>query len=217
MKGIMALTRDVGIISSIIKTISFILRKSIGFYLQRSIIVERDLEKPIQEIKPTIDVTFREATIEDLDKFKGIVSEEKYKLIGERLKSKDYECIIILHKGKIVFYVWMSFIETFSTVALITVKLDENEVYNFDYYTMLQYRGCKLGQAGIYYNLTYLKNKGYKKLKGVLLENNLLSRKVLHNHGYEAAKNVTLVKLFGLKFHIYSKAKEPLWSYEEKK
>jgi len=53
--------------------------------------------------------------------------------------------------------------------------------------------------------LMYLKNKGYKKALTVVLNNNIYSRKAFKKIGFNGKKIVTLIRLFGLKFHVWHK------------
>lgn len=202
MENLFAQVRRDGIIAFSIRALRFVLRKSIGLDWRSDIIAERSLEKPIREVEPRIKVTIREATEDNLDKFKGIVNERKLELFRERFK-KDRICFIALKQKKIAYFGWISLEDEYESNCQIKVKLNEREAYWFDCYTVPEYRQNGLHTALTTKALIYLKNKGYKKVLMLVWNNNIYSRKAFREVGFEGKKIITLVKLFSLKFHIW--------------
>ena len=197
-----------GIIVFLIKTLRLILRKLLGIDWISEILFERSLEEPIQERNPRIKVTIREATEDDLDKFKGIVTETKFELFRKRFKKDGSICLIALDRERIACFAWISFEDEFESNAQVKVKLGEKEAYCFDAYTMQEYRNSGLHTAIFTKRLMYSRDKGYKKVLTLVQNKNVYSIKTVKKVGFRGKKIVTLVKLFGLKFHIWRKFKE---------
>lgn len=198
-----------GIVTFTKKGLRFLLRKSIGLDWRSEIIAERLLKEQIQEIEPRIQVTIRKAAENDLNKFKGIVNERKLEFFRERFR-KGRVCFVAVFQEKIVYFGWISFEDEYEDNCQIKVKLNEKEAYWFDCYTVPAYRQNRLHTALTAKVLIYLKNKGYKKVLMLVWNNNVFSRRAFRKVGFKGKKIVTLIKLFGLKFHIWREFKGSL-------
>ena len=202
MKDLVFLIKNDGIVTSMTKALKFILRKTIGFIWGTEIIYEYSLAMPIEEIKPKIKVTIRTALKEDLDKFKGIVNERKMKLFKERFK-KDRICFIALYQEKIAYFGWISFDDEYESIFQIKVRVENQEAYWFDCHTMPEYRQNGLHGAVTARALTYLKDKGCKKVLTHVMNDNIYSRKAFKKVGFTEKRMVTLIKIFNFKHYIY--------------
>lgn len=191
-----------GIVTFMIRAFALILRKTIGFIWGTEIIYECSLEIPIEEIEPKIKVTIRTAVEDDLDKFKGIVSERKIKLFRERFK-KNRMCFIALHQENIAYFGWISFDDEYETIFQIMVRVKDKEAYWFDCHTIPEYRRYGLHSAITTKALIYLKDKGIKKVLTHVMKNNIYSRKAFRKVGFKEKRMVTLIKIFNFKHYIY--------------
>lgn len=204
MENLLVQIRRDGIIRFAGKASRFILRKSMDLDWRWEIIAERSLEEPIEEIEPRIKVTIRQATENDLDKFKGIVSESKLELFKERFE-KGRICFIALDGEKAVSFAWISFENEYEGSSQVEVKLNAGEGYLFDDYTLPEYRHNRLQTALIAKRLAYLKDKAYRKASVLLWDKATYSRKAYRAVGFGKGKKVMLVTLFGVKFHRWRK------------
>ena len=188
------------------KALRFILRKSMGIDWRREILAERSLEEPIEEFKPKIKVTIRQATDNDLDKFKGIVSESKLELFKERFEEGRI-CLIALDGERVISFAWISSENEYEINCCIEVKLNEEEGYLFDDYTVPEYRYKGLQTALITKRLASLKEQAYRKALVFLWDKATYSRKAYSRVGFKGKQVVTLIILFGLKFHRWREFK----------
>lgn len=209
MENLFVRARREGIIAFSTRALRFILRRSIGLDWRSAIITERSLEEPIRKIEPRIEVTIRKAIQGDIVKFKGIVDERKLELFKKMFK-KNRICFIALDHKKIAYFRWISFEDEYESNCQIRVKLNEKEAYLFDAYTVPQYRQDALHTSVTTKALIYLRNKGYKNVLLLVLNKNVYARKALRRIGFKPKKIITLITLFGLKFHIRRKFKGKL-------
>jgi len=209
MENLLIQIRRDGIISFVWKASRFILRKSMGLDWKREIIAERSLGEPIEEIEPKIKVTIRQATENDLDKFKGIVSESKLELFKERFE-KGRICFIALDGERVISFAWISSGNEYESNCRVEVKLNEGEGYLFDDYTLPEYRHNGLQTTLIAKRLAYLQDQGCRRALVFIWDENIQSRKAYSTVGFEGKRTVTLITLFGLKFHRWRKFKGSL-------
>ena len=202
MENLVVQIKNYGIVTSTIRALGFILRKTIGFIWGTEIIYEYLLEMPIKKIEPKIKVTIRVATEDDLDKFKGIVNERKIKLFKKRFK-KDRICFMALDQEKIAYFGWISFDDEYESIFQIIVKVNDKEAYWFDCHTIPEYRRNGLHSAITAKALIYLKDKGCKKVLTHVMKNNIYSRKAFRKVGFKEKRMVTLIKIFNFKHYIY--------------
>lgn len=177
-----------------------------GFNWQTEILAEYLLEENIQDVEPKIKVVIREAQGAGLDKFRNTTEEKKIKIFGERF-NKGEICFIAEDQDKIAYYGWISFNDEYEDNCHIKVKLNKKEAYWFDCWTVPEYRKMGLHTAVTTKALTYLKNKGYKRVLSFVTVKNVPSLKAFGRVGFKGKKVVTFIKLFGLKFHIWREFK----------
>lgn len=206
MESLLVQIRGDGILNFARKALRFLLRKTIGLDWRTWIIVERSLEDPLEEIEPRIEVTIRQARSSDLDKFKRLVNEEKLVVLRERFK-KGRTCFIALDGDKIAYFGWISVDAEYESNSRITMRLKEKEAYWFDCYTAPKYRQNGLHTALTSKALTYLKDRGYKTVLTIVWDENTPSRKAFRIVGFKGQRTVTLITVFGIKFHLWHKFK----------
>jgi len=192
-------------VSKALRFALFVLHKSTGFKWRSEIIAERSLDEPIHQIKPRISVTIRQATSEDLDKFNGIVNGSKLELLKKRFEIGGRVCFIALDKDKLAYFRWVSLEDEYESSSQLTIKLREREAYLFDAYAVPQYRQGRLHTAVTNEALLYLKDKGYEKALVAVFIHNTYARKALASVGFQGKRVVTLLALFGMKFHRWRK------------
>lgn len=88
---------------------------------------------------PLINVEIRKATFEDLDKFSKIAPGKRLKRFKDWYR-KGYECFIALKDGEIIYYQWLAFSDFYHQGLNMNLKIQEDEVYPIDVYTLPEYR-----------------------------------------------------------------------------
>jgi RimJ/RimL family protein N-acetyltransferase len=199
-----SLIKQNGIWHSTWLVIRYILCKLIGLDWQGTILFERSLAEPIQEVIPKIKVSIKQATIDDLEKFKDIVDSEKYHRFQQRFK-KGNICFMVLDGDKVVAFSWISFDNEYESESQIEVKLKDKEAYSFDTFVDPAYRNNRLYAAVIPARLKYLSTQGYEKVIGLVDDKNTYSLRAHASAGYRPKRTATLIKIFGLKFRHWKK------------
>jgi ribosomal protein S18 acetylase RimI-like enzyme len=176
------------------------MRKTLRIDWRKAIIFERSLVEPFQEVIPKANVTIRRATIDDMDKFVGLVDKDKYFRFQQRFKQGKI-CFIVLDGDKVVAFSWISFQNEYNSEWRCEVKLKDNEAYVFDSFIDPAYRHKRLHSALIFQKFLYLQMQGYQKAIGYVDVDNTYSLKALASSGHQPKKIFTLIEIFGLKFH----------------
>jgi RimJ/RimL family protein N-acetyltransferase len=178
----------------------YFLRKTVRIDWRDTILFERSLADPVQQVIPKIKVNIRLATFNDLDKLKKLVDQDKYVRFQERLKHGNV-CFIVLVEDIIVAFSWISFHNEYLSENQIEVQLKDKEAYFFDTFVDPAYRNKGLQAAMIPPRIDFLRNQGYEKIIGLVDDYNTYSLRALISAGYKPKKISRLIKIFGLKFH----------------
>jgi len=177
----------------------YMLRKTLRIDWKKAILFERSLAEPIQEVIPKVNVSIRQATIDDMDKFESIVDKDKFFRFQQRFKQGKI-CFIALDIDKVVAFSWISFLNEYISECQCEVKLKDNEAYVFDSFIDPAYRHKRLHSALIFQKFLYLRMQGYQKAIGYVDVDNTYSLKALVSSGHQPKKIFTLIEIFGLKF-----------------
>ena len=182
----------------------YILRKTIRLHWENTIMFERSLEEPIQEIVPRVRIRVAQATEDDLDKFKGIVDEDKRSRFKQRFEEGRI-CFVALDGKKVVAFTWLSLENEYEPDLQIEIKLNDEEAYFFDTYVLPEYRHNRLQSTMMAAKLMYLHHQACKRVISLVWDKNTYSIKALVSAGFRPKKAVTNFTILGLKFHRWQK------------
>jgi hypothetical protein len=180
----------------------YILRKTLRIHWQTYTCFKRSLDEPIPNIVPKIPVEIRQATINDLPKFKEIIDEAKYDRFKQRFQEGNI-CFVALDKEKIVSFAWIGLCNKFEPELGVEVKLAEKEAYLFDAYVVPEYRNHGLYPVVGNSNLRYLCNLSYKQVFIFVDDTNIYSLKAVKFSGFNPNRALTCFSIFGLTFHLW--------------
>ena len=176
-----------------------VLRKTIRLDWESAIIIEGSLEEPVKEFVPKIEVRIEQATEDNLDKLKGIITKNDYNIFKERFR-KGRICFVALDGEKIVAYSWINL-----DAGYVSDYKKEEVAYSFDTYVSDEYRNSGIAvylQTKIW---IYLRDRGYKKVIASVAKNNLPAKKAWRKVGFQGKQTSTLLIIFGLKFRRWQK------------
>jgi hypothetical protein len=180
-----------------------ILRRVIGVDWKREILVERSLEDLIHIIEPQITVRIERATERDLSRFRDIVDDRKVEVFRERFK-KGEVCQAAFDGDKVVGFNWANLHE-YEADCETRGRLREREAYMFDGYTAPGYRQGKIAAAVATQLFLHLRDRGYRRVHGVIPDTNVLARKAWGSVGWRGTQAVMVVTIFGLKFRRWQR------------
>jgi len=174
--------------------------------INKLIIYELDLEKPIKKIKPKIHLTFRLAEAKDIqamDKENYDYSQRTKKYAYERLDKGD-RCLLALHKDKIVGYVWIMN-GNMELSQFNHIPLPWNKSYIYRSFVLEKFRGMRIVNAmGAYISNELRKeNKRYKI--ATISVTNKSSIRAFDRVGYEKIGHILQFRFLGLKYDYISK------------
>jgi len=199
-----SLINQYGILPAAWLIIRYVLRKILRIDWQRTILFERLLADPIQEVVPKIKVNIERATVEDLEKLKGMVDEAKYNRFRQRFDRGNI-CFVARDGDKIAAFSWISFDREFEVESQIEIKLNYKEAYGFDTYVEPEYRNNRLQSAMEPTILKYLRSQGYEKMIGLVDKNNIYALKGLLSAGNKPKRIATLIRIFDWKIQWWQK------------
>jgi GNAT superfamily N-acetyltransferase len=195
-----SISKEYGTLRSDWLSFRYILRKTVRIDWRDTIVFERSLADPVQQVIPRINVNIRMATINDLDKLKRLVDQDKYVRFQERFEHGKV-CFVVLVEDIIVAFSWISFHNEYLSENQIEVQLKDKEAYFFDTYVDPAYRNKGLQAAMIPPRIEFLRSQGYEKIIGLVDDDNIYSLRALTSAGYKPKTVSRLIKIFGLKFH----------------
>ncbi len=112
---------------------------------------------------PPIDVEIRRATIDEIDKFKEIVSRRKIKKFRAWFK-KGYDPFVALYNGKIIYYQWLAYSDFYDPFAGMTLKPNHDEVVPVDVYTVQEFKFKDIHLSANYRTVVHCKKIGRYKM-----------------------------------------------------
>jgi len=181
------------------------MRITLGLDWWSDIFLERPLAEPIKEIVPKIKVEIRQATVNDLDKFKSVVSEKDLNLFQQRFK-RGRICFVALDGEKVAAYSWISLDEyDTSNGHDITMQkkigMTNKEGYFFDILVIPEYRNNRLQTALDTARLKYVHSLAYNRVLTGITANNTFSLKSAASSGFKPYRTMKFFSIFWLKFH----------------
>ncbi|MBE9531543.1 MAG: hypothetical protein IME98_01920 [Proteobacteria bacterium] len=112
---------------------------------------------------PTIDAEIRIGSIDDLDKFNGVVSQKKIELFREWFK-RGYDLFLAIHNGKVVYYQWLAYSDFYDAWNGIMFSPAPDEVVPVDIYTVPTFKNKNLHLAADSLTIAHCKEIGRYKM-----------------------------------------------------
>lgn len=160
---------------------------------------ERDLTQPLRVIQIRVDLTITRAAESDIKALvvlmeervmmQGIEKEKQvHPLVLSRFQKGNW-CFLGKIGAEIIHYNWISF-HGDESLAGHFLRLEEDEAYCLDAFTLKEWRGKGIYPAAHYHTLLALRQKGFRKAYTLVDLDNKASRKTHHLHGWKAMGTV---------------------------
>lgn len=191
---------------SFFKRVLRYLRKNI-IGITKVYIFELDLEKPYPKITSELNLSFRLATmkdIESLDEENFDYDKKAKQYAKERLKKGD-KCALMIYSNRIIGYVWTmeDFLDT-STFNF--VPISKNRVSTYKTLVLKELRGKRVRNACDTYIFDMFKKSGKRFTVCVIDKDNKSSIKTRQRVGYKKIGHVYQFRFFGLKYDHVKKS-----------
>ena len=154
-----------------IKSFWFKLLSEIGCY-RRVLLLERLLEEPISEVKPTLPVTvdlLKKNEVDEYDAFRTIVSPSR---TLDRLNAGRL-CFVARHERQVISACWATIHVILTPYSACEIQLAKDEAYVYDGFTKPDFRGQSIFPAILAEMIKYFRAAGYRRMiLGIVPENN---------------------------------------------
>jgi len=196
-----------GFVNFILKTIKYVNKNIFG--ILKAYIFEFNLQNPEPQTNCLLKISLKIATEKDIMN----LDEELYdyntnakKYSQDRLKKGD-QCILALHKDKIVGYLWAMADSTMEVGQSKFIDISENRAYLYKAFVLKEYRGMRIYDGMIDYLIKLLKKDGKRYIILTIDSDNKPSLKIKQRKGDQARLigSIIHIRLFGLKIDYVKK------------
>ncbi|MFQ6087721.1 MAG: GNAT family N-acetyltransferase [Candidatus Methanofastidiosia archaeon] len=151
--------------------------------------------------QPQLEVTIRQATLDDIERFRPITSPWQLWHFSYRLH-RDHICFItLLPDGEIVNYRWVSPELILGTYP---IPLEPGDTYSGPAYTLPAYRRLGLNEANFAECCRFLREHSYKRILAIVETDNVASLEFCQKVGYQEIGQVTFFTFFGWTIRRYT-------------
>jgi RimJ/RimL family protein N-acetyltransferase len=169
---------------------------------QRYVILARPLDEPLPNNQPQLEVTIRQATLDDTERFRPIIPSWQLEQFVHRLRDDHIFFITLLPDGRIVNYRWLS--PELSTLESYHIPLEPGDIYSSFAYSLPAYRRLGLSGANFAACCRFLREHGYKRVLTRVEVNNIASLAACQRVGFQEMGRATLFKLLGRTVRRYT-------------
>jgi GNAT superfamily N-acetyltransferase len=174
------------------------------FDLRRATVFDRCLNQPIPECPPSMHVTLREMTLEDLKRFRepeSYLRERRIINFARQLKT-GRTAVIVLADDRVAGYGWLS-LENVSEQSIgVEVSLEEGEGYIYDGFIFPSSRGRRIYPSLIAWRLNWLRRHGCKTVYSIVFTGNQPAVNWHQKMGFRNEQRIYTMSLLGLKWRM---------------
>jgi len=178
----------------------------IGLKYVRMLVYERSLDTEIPEVETKVTVEVRLVSAEDVKsgRYEGVSlasgdDPSRHNNPLSRLRNGEV-CLIAVVDGKIAGYSWLYFQKTKYEPAIETeIALEDGESLIYDRLVFPEFRGNGIGEKLNEERIHFLKARGFKKVYGYVVADNIVSIKSLKALGFYPTRIITCLKVFGFR------------------
>jgi GNAT superfamily N-acetyltransferase len=150
----------------------------VGWY-RRLLLLERPLPEPIPEIMPRLPITISLLNKTELDEYLEFRPKSNPSRIADRINANHW-CFVARHDRLIISASWAATQRAWNFYLGAEVQVAPGDVYVYDSFTMLDFRGQSISPAIRAEMIRYFRAAGYQRMiMGVIPENEPSLRAVL--------------------------------------
>jgi L-amino acid N-acyltransferase YncA len=176
------------------------MRHRFFFSYQRYVLLARPLDQPLpSSSQPQLEVTIRQATLDDIERFRPIAASWQLWQFTRRLRRGHICFITLLPDGRLVNYGWSSH-EIWEPCP---ISLEPGDVYSSPAYTLPAYRRMGLHEANFAARCRFHREQGYKRIVAQVKSDNAASLALCQKVGYREIGRATFITFLGRMVHRY--------------
>jgi len=167
-------------------------------------VMKRDLDRPVEMFPAAIELDFVDAP-EDLDEVRALLQGlpfEHRSDIEERQRAGQ-RCFAALHRGRVVHAAWLAFGTCYSYLLDRSYELAHDQAYLHGSFTQPEFRRQGVQLAGTCHRLEVLRERGYRRVLGLVDPYNRLANRTNPKTGYRPAGVSGFVEVFGVRRYFH--------------
>jgi GNAT superfamily N-acetyltransferase len=174
------------------------------FSCQRYVLLARPLDQPLPSSQSQLEVTIRQATLDDIERFERFRPITRPWHLGQftqRLRGGQLCFITLLPDGQIVNYGWAS-PEVWGEPY--PIPLETGDIYSSFAYTLPAYRRLGLHEANFAARCRFLRERGYQRILALVETGNVATLALCQKVGYHEIGRVTFFTFLGRTVRRYT-------------
>jgi ribosomal protein S18 acetylase RimI-like enzyme len=177
-------------------------RHRFSIYCQRYVILARRLDEPLPNSQPQLEVTIRQATLDDIEKLRPIIVSWQLRQFVQRMRRGHICFITLLPDGRIANYRWLS--PELSSLESYHIPLEPGDIYLSFAYSLPAYRRMGLSGANFATCCRFLREQGYRRLLTRVEVGNIAALALCRKLGYQEVGQAKLFKFLGRAVRRYT-------------
>jgi SAM-dependent methyltransferase/GNAT superfamily N-acetyltransferase len=138
---------------------------------RRVVLFERPLDEPMIEVTSRLPVTIELLRESQVHEYCGFRPEAVPAEIQRRL-AEGQQCFVVRHEGRLVHASWAAFQRARIDYLAREIRLAPDEVYDYESYTLPEFRGQNLSPARLAWMIRTFRAAGYRRLLLVVVPEN---------------------------------------------
>jgi ribosomal protein S18 acetylase RimI-like enzyme len=176
-------------------------RRRFYIHCQRYVVLARSLDEPLPSSQPQLGVTIRQATLDDIERFRPITVSWQLRQFFQRMCRGHICFITLLPDGRIVNYGWSS---DEASQEPCPTPLEPGDACSSFSYTLPAYRRMGLHEANFAARCKFLREQGYKRVLAQVETDNVASLALCRKVGYREVGRATVFKFAGRTVRLYT-------------
>jgi hypothetical protein len=150
---------------------------------RRMVLLERSLAEPIADVVPGVPVVISLLRKTEMDEYAAFRPEANLSDIRHRLEI-GHSCFVARHHGCIVHACWAATGRVWVDYLGCAIPLAPDEVYPYESFTALSFRGYNIAPMRITQSLRYFRDAGYQRVVTAVVPENTPAFRPLQKMGY---------------------------------
>lgn len=178
------------------------------FRYRRAFFLRKSLREPLHIPRPKVQVTIRQATLNDRALLETIASRWRVRRFLKKLEGGEI-CFVAIREQRVVAFRFAGFAGTPSTEDA-GLNLGARETYIWGAYTLPQYRGRYIGSAIHVSMCRFLVDQGYELGYALVHPRNAIALSLFRKLRYQVVGTLTQLGILKWTMSRYTPARKPL-------
>jgi hypothetical protein len=165
---------------------------------------KRELDRPVEVFPAAIELDYVDGP-EDPNELRELLKDvpiEHRNDVDQRQRAGQ-RCFIARHRGQVVHTAWVAFGTCYSYLLDRAYDLASDQAYLHGSFTQPDFRRQGVQLAGTCHRLQVLRDRGFRRVLGLVDPKNPLAMRSHPKTGYVSAGTSGFVEVFGLRFYFH--------------